>query len=552
MKKIIALAAACAAMLALSQYRVSGQSVAGPIQVTALATDLGALRAWDAYVTDGSRSGTLRLKSSLRDPMVPAHLAERYQQFHGGVRIWGADVVRDSQAGVPVSVFGAVAPDLALSTTPSLGPDAAAQRMLALGGAGSVLLRGPELVIVPIAAEYRLAYTAPVSAGSAVFRTFVDAATGAELLRYSEIQTVEAVGTGTGVLGDRKKLSVDSSAGVFFAYDMHRPPIIETFDLRGNLARFKLLEAGLASYTLADFATDTDNVWTDPAVVDAHVHVSWTYDFYFKRFGRTGLDGHNGPINIATNVVSQQGALSLPFEDLVYAVNAGWCGVCGPGGQGLMFFGNGVPPNVTLGGQNYTYFAGALDIAAHELTHGVTEATSNLIYLNESGALNESFSDIMAKATEFFFHPAGAAAGQADYILGKDIVRGLAPGVPNGNRSLANPAMYGQPDHYSKRFTGEEDGGGVHINSGIPNHAFYLAVEGGTNRTSNLAVQGVGAANREQIEKVFYRAFTALLPADATFSMARATTIQAARDLYGAGSNPERAVTQAWTAVGVN
>jgi Zn-dependent metalloprotease len=92
----------------------------------------------------------------------------------------------------------------------------------------------------------------------------------------------------------------------------------------------------------------------------------------------------------------------------------------------------------------------------------------------------------------------------------------------------------------------------VHINSGIPNHVFYLAIEGGTNRTSGLAVQGVGAANREQIEKVFYRAFVFLLPSNATFSTARAATIQAARDLYGATSAPVTAVTQAWTAVGVN
>ena len=82
--------------------------------------------------------------------------------------------------------------------------------------------------------------------------------------------------------------------------------------------------------------------------------------------------------------------------------------------------------------------------------------------------------------------------------------------------------------------------------------AFYLAIEGGTNRTSGLSVQGVGAANREQMERVFYRAFTQMLPANATFAVARAATIQAARDLFGANSAAERAVTQAWTAVGVN
>ena len=84
------------------------------------------------------------------------------------------------------------------------------------------------------------------------------------------------------------------------------------------------------------------------------------------------------------------------------------------------------------------------------------------------------------------------------------------------------------------------------------NHAFYLAIEGGSNRVSGVTVQGVGAANREQIEKAFYRAFVFLLPASANFSTARAATIQAARDLYGANSAAATAITQAWTAVGVN
>jgi thermolysin len=92
----------------------------------------------------------------------------------------------------------------------------------------------------------------------------------------------------------------------------------------------------------------------------------------------------------------------------------------------------------------------------------------------------------------------------------------------------------------------------VHTNSLIPGHAYYLAIEGGTNRVSGLTVSGVGAANREQMEKVFYRAFTVLMTRDADFAEARAATIQSARDLYGAGSVAEQAVTQAWTAVGVN
>ena len=123
---------------------------------------------------------------------------------------------------------------------------------------------------------------------------------------------------------------------------------------------------------------------------------------------------------------------------------------------------------------------------------------------------------------------------------------------PGGLRSASNPQSLGDPDHYSRRYTGPLDNGGVHINSGISNQVFYLAIEGGTNRTSGLSVQGVGAANREQIERVFYRAFTQMLPANATFSVARAASIQSARDQFGSNSAAERAVTQAWTAVGVN
>ena len=201
---------------------------------------------------------------------------------------------------------------------------------------------------------------------------------------------------------------------------------------------------------------------------------------------------------------------------------------------------------LTLGGQSWTYTSGALDIVGHELSHGVTAFTSNLIYRNESGALNEAFSDIMGTSIEFFFQAPGSGDQKADYLIGEDVIK------PGGLRSMENPGAFGDPDHYSRRLLGPSDNGGVHTNSSIANQAFYLAIEGGANRTSGLGVQGVGSANREQIEKVFYRGFTQLMPSNATFSVARAATIQAARDLYGANSAAERAVTQAWTAVGVN
>jgi thermolysin len=319
--------------------------------------------------------------------------------------------------------------------------------------------------------------------------------------------------------------------------------------MRGEVSRaLDVLDGG--SLSVSDMATDSDNVWTDAAAVDAHAYIGWTYDYFFKRHGRRGLDDQDRPIVTLVNGVTRESAVTLPPELLDLALNAFWCGVCGPNGVGLMYFGNGIPSRYTYDGQNVSPLAGALDVVAHELTHAVTDSSSGLIYLSESGALNEAFSDIMGTAVEFFHQPIGAYQREADFIVGEDVFRGVY-NDQHGVRSLSNPAVFGYPDHYNDRYQGTEDNGGVHINSGIPTHAFYLSVAGGRNRTSGIAVAGVGLANMERIEKVFYRAFVYMLPASATFSMARAATIQAARDLYGTGSAPEVSIAQAWTAVGV-
>jgi thermolysin len=321
-----------------------------------------------------------------------------------------------------------------------------------------------------------------------------------------------------------------------------RPPELTTFDLRGSLSRVLGFLNGQIKLTTNDVASDSDNTWTDPAAVDAHAYAGWVYDFYFKRFGRRGLDNANIPIFSIVHPANRSDVLRQTGSIVgTFYLNAAYFG------DGLMIYGEGLPPNMRdSGGQSWNFTSGALDIVAHELTHGVTEFSSDLIYRNESGALNEAFSDMMGASAEFFFQPTGDGPLHADYVMGEDVI------TPGGIRSLDNPAAYGDPDHYTRRYLGADDNGGVHTNSTIATHAFYLAIEGGTNRTSRLSVQGVGAANREQIEKIMYRAFTELMPSNATFAVARATTIQAARDLYGAGSAAERAIMQAWTAVGVN
>jgi thermolysin len=514
---------------------------------------LADVRAWDTFVTAAERSGQLRVRSVSRDPSLPARLVERFQQYHEGVPIWGADVVRDSERGVPVSVFGILAPSLTLSVQPTIDGTAARAAFLGANGREVELVTAPELVIVNTDAGYRLAYMAVVAEGVNISRVMVDGHTGAEIERHPEVLTQSAVGTGTGVLGDQKKLSVSPEAGVYFTDDRHRPPVLRTFDFRGNTARAVSAINGVTALLASDRASDSDNLWTDAGVVDAHVNVGWTYDYYYKRFGRRGLDDRDRPITTVVNAVTPQAALTLPASLSLLVDNAFWCGQCGPGGTGLMYFGSGVPANIfnLLTGQTVAPLAGALDVAAHELTHGVVDSTSRLALGNEPGALNEAFADMMGTSVEFFYQAAGNGRGQADYLIGEDVYRALRPGSIDGARSLSNPLAFGFPDHYSRRYTGTLDDGGVHINAGIPGQAFYLAIEGGTNRTSGVAVQGVGAANREQIEKVFYRAFTLLMPASSTFATARAATTQAARDLYGAGGAVERAVTQAWMAVGV-
>jgi thermolysin len=552
------LTAAVLAAVAFVLWMDVGSAQQPTSRIRIAATTVNELRTWDQAVTAQLRTGDLRTVSVERDPSLPSRRVERMQQYYEGVPIYGAQIVRDSDSGVAQSIFGEVPQGIGPDTRPVLTAATAETEALNRVGADARLLRRAELVILPdTPIGARLAYMVVAATRVSAVRIFIDAITGAELLQFSELKTQSAVGTGQGLVGGTKKMSVRPQAGAFVADDRLRPPVLTTYDLRGNVFRADNVIFGGAPLSASDLASDSDNSWTDIAAVDAHAYIGWTYDYYFKRHGRRGLDNRDRPIVTIINAARQAEALSVP-DDLfgLYVLNAFWCDLCGPGNVGVMYFGNGIPPqfgiNFGTGVQTVSYFAGSLDIAAHELTHAVTDSSSGLIYLNESGALNEAFSDIMGTSVEFFYQPVGAGLGQADFLLGEDSIRSPVLGGVNGSRSMINPVVFGDPDHYSIRFTGSADNGGVHTNSGIANHAFYLAVAGGTNRVSGLSVTGVGIANIEQMEKVFYRAFTMLMPANATFATARAATIQAARDLYGPTGPVVNAVTQAWTAVGVN
>lgn len=528
-----------AALIVLASAAVSS---AQETRVTPRALD--GLRQWDQRVTAGVRAGDLRRRTVRPDTLIPGRSHERFDQYVRGVRVYGADLARQiDERGQTVSVFGTLYENIAIPVAPTLSQAEAKQRIEALGGAPLGESRQPELLILPTAdGAFALTWHERIfsPATGTLTAYFIDAHTGAVIKARNDVKTQGTVGRGTGVLGDTKKVSVSPQGGQFFAIDGLRPPDILTFDMKGNINRVIGFLNGQLSLGVADLAVDADNDWTDAAAVDAHAYAGFTYDYFFKRYGRLGLDNQNLRIISLVHPVNRQDVTSQPpFIIGLFYLNAAYFG------DGVMIYGEGLPAGFTAGGQVWDYVSGALDVVAHELTHGVTDYSSGLIYENESGALNESFSDMMGAAVEFYFQERGSGSLRAEWLMGEDVIR------PGGLRSMQNPASYGDPDHYTNRYTGTDDNGGVHINSGIPNLAFYLAIEGGAHPRTGTPVQGVGFANREQIEQAFYRAFTLMMPANANFAQARAITLQAARDLFGANSAAVTAITQAWNAVGV-
>jgi Zn-dependent metalloprotease len=525
------------ALAALASPFPATAEAAEPQRVAAAAA--AETRAWAARIEGLVREGGLALRTVRDDTLLPDRQHARYEQRYKGVPVVGGDLAVQVSGADVVSVFGTLYDGIDVDAVPTLSADRAVEIISRLSG--QTLGNPAELVILPRdEGGFVLVYTLPVFTGGDRIVYSIDAHTGAVVEARSEIQSQSAVGHGRGVLGDDKKMSVRAAGGQFLGDDLLRPPLLETFDLQGNLDRTLQFLNGVVRTGDSDLIADSDNDWTDGPAVDAHTYAGYVYDYYFKRFGRRGLDGNNlrvravvHPVRLADYTRYGPDVVGLFFVNAFYA------------GNGTMVFGEGLPAGVFLDGQNFKPFSAALDVVAHELTHGVTQFTSRLRGVGEAGALNESFSDMMGTSAEFFFQAAGNGPLKADYQLGEDIT------TPGAVRSMDNPALYGHPDHYSTRYQGPLDSGGIHRNCAISNQVYYLAIEGGTNRTSRLSVQGVGAGNREQIEKVMYRAFTSMMPSDATFATARVVTIQSARDLYGVGSPAERAMIQAWTAVGV-
>jgi Zn-dependent metalloprotease len=448
---------------------------------------------------------------------------ERYQQVQRGTPVMGAELtLHRNEAGDVVLVVGESYPPLVPANRVRLGASRA--RALAERDVGREGDWRNQLMFDP--GSRRFFYRVENRRFASRWHHWIDAENGRVLLRYDGLAT----GDGIGVKGDVKDLtglSTGNPQGFVLRSGDGRQTIR---DARSRpLSQF--LGFVLPAVLIGRVAEDEDDRWLDPdrtspgqaALVDAAYYVSVTDSYYRDVHGRDSFDDGGKPITAIAH-------FSTDFS------NAFW-------NSRFMVFGDG-------DGHSLREFSGALDVVAHEFTHGVTQFTSNLIYWGQSGALNESFSDIIGSSVEFFADARGLdPAGAPDWLISEDI--DLSADTEPGFRNMADPAEDGDPDHFTERRTGGGDNGGVHTNSAVSNHAFYLLVNGGTNAGesrghahSGPAVAGIGLA---EAERIFYLGFVSLPPI-ANMCRARLATQAAAAALSPASAD---SVSDAWEAVGV-
>ena len=331
---------------------------------------------------------------------------------------------------------------------------------------------------------------------------FVDAQTGSILGSKELLHTVDATGTANTLYSGTQTIHSDKTGT--------------------NAYRLRDYTRGLGIITrLAKNKTEITNTsanWNltlpNQNGLDAHWGAEMTYDYYKVNFNRNSLD-NNG---LALYSYVNKGGI-------LYTDNASWDGTA-------MNYGK----RSNSGGKGVT----GIDVCGHELTHGVTQYTCALVYSKESGAMNESLSDIMGKSVQFWAKPT-----DIDWRLSNDMNWFI--------RDMSNPNAYSQPDTYKGTmwYTGNSDNGGVHTNSGVGNFMFYLLVHGGsgTNDLGNAyTVSGLGLSKADQI---IYRSQTVYLVSTSQYADWRVACINAATDLYGAASNEVAQVKNAFYAVGI-
>ncbi|GAA4864826.1 M4 family metallopeptidase [Kitasatospora terrestris] len=461
----------------------------------------------------------------------------RYERTLGGLPVLGGDLVVHQDAkgnvkGTDRAVKGAVAPASltpkltadqavakasgAVAATVGVAKDADEAALTSVTKAGSA-----QLVVWAASGTPRLAYRTTVEGvradGTPSSQLIVtDAASGEVLSTHEQVQT--AVGTGNGVFVGNVQLTTNLVSGSYQLKDTTRGGQYTT-----NLANKTSGKGTL--YTDADNAWGTGTVSNgQSAAVDAQYGAAATWDFYKNTFGRAGIRGDG------------VGAYSRVHYGRNY-VNAFWDDSCF-----CMTYGDGA---------SNTHPLTELDVAGHEMSHGVTANTAGLNYSGESGGLNEATSDIFGTMVEFY---ANLPKDNPDYLIG-ELININGDGTPL--RYMDKPSKDGGSADYWSSTVGSKD---VHYSSGVANHFFYLLAEGSGAKTINgvsynsptsngSTLTGIG---RDKAAQVWYRALSVYMTSTTNYAGARTATLNAAKDLYGAGSTEYNAVAAAWSGVNVN
>jgi thermolysin len=463
-----------------------------------------------------------------RDPKGNQHA--RFDQYYRGFRVCRGQMISHfDRDGNLVTVNGRYWPGITLSTSPTVTAAVAEQTALADVSAEHEGLKASEteLQVLPWEGKYYLVWHLKLMTSHPKERWeyFVDANTGEVVYSASLIREAEAIGDGYGVLGIyRNHLDAYDYGGSFTFEDYTRQAANDIHGHGGQMLPGEAIRTYISyNGVYYDLEFDDDNHWVDSGqapAVDAHFYTGLMYDYLLDSLNRNGIQDAGYGMEVR--------AVSAITDD----DNAYW---------------NGSYVTFTGWSEGRRSLAGCPDVVAHEWGHGVTSYTSDLWYMKESGALNESFSDMIGTAFEFA-HP---GLDTPDWLCAEN---GDPDGV--GFRSMSEPHLYGDPDYYGPSdpywidveycdVGSDNDQCGVHTNSGVGNKWFYLLSEGGTHH--DVTVTGIGIENAI---RVAYWANAYFWNYDTDYHLGAYGTLLAAQ-MMGAPAEWETAIVNAWEAVGV-
>ncbi|MEU1269608.1 M4 family metallopeptidase [Streptomyces sp. NPDC005799] len=531
--------AATAATLLASALSPAAVAADRPSRAGAIENAASALLAHAASLGLTSAEGT-----SVRDVIVDKDGTQhvRYDRTYRQLPVLGGDfVVHLAPDGAYRGANRATGKRISLaSITPSISAPKAADiaanalRAVNLGETLKKLTASPQLVVDALHGAPKLAWRTNVTAkdtlGNPVARTVItDAVSGRQIDAWDDIET--ATGDGKSLYSGTVPLETTVSGSTYQLKDPTRGNTY-TGDA-ANKTDLCFLTSICVSRAPSTVFTDADNHWGTgatadraSAAVDAQYGTDVTWDFYKNTFGRNGIAGDGKG---SYNRVHYGNAYNNAFWD-----DSCFCMTYGDG-DGTTF-----GPLVSL------------DVAGHEMTHGVTSKTAALTYSGESGGLNEATSDILGTLVEWY---ANNPSDPGDYLIGEKIVRsGFGRAAL---RYMDKPSRDGASADYWSSSVGNLD---VHYSSGVANHFAYLLAEGSGPKTINgvsynsptyngSSVTGIG---RAKLGAIWYRALTVYMTSSTNYAGARTATLNAAKDLYGAGSTEYDAVAAAWSAVNVN